>query len=193
MVSTRSSPQGVKKMKKSKKRSRIKVVKKCSFVKSKADNVKVTFNVLYPWYLKDGLEPSPYIHMTKELNKYSVEYVSNPREEVISSTQATLIIDYPVTHEKRVLLRAANSKGFTRVELVRKIANAYQNMYVEEANTSTLPIESIQARSNGECMLLNRATTDGKYGIWGHDLHDLMLHTVYYNKQDNTISVHVDS
>ena len=171
----------------------MKVAKKCSFVKSKANNVKVTFNVPYPWFLEDGLEPSPYIHLTKESNKESVRYLSSPREQVIPTAQATLIINYPVTYEKRVLLRAANGKAFTRVELVRKIAKAYQDVYVEEANTATLPIETMQARTNGKSMLINRAPTDGKYGIWGHDLNDLLLHTVYYNNRDNTILVHVDS
>lgn len=192
-VDARASSQGVKKMKESKKRSKIKVAKKCSFVKSKVDKVKVTFNVPYPWYLEDGLDPSPYIHLTKQSNKESVRYLSSPREQVIPAAQAILIINYPVAYEKRVLLRAANGKAFTRVELVRKIAKAYQDMYDEEANTASLSIETMQSRTNGGCALLNRAPTDGKYGIWGHDLDDLLLDTVYYNEHDNTILVQVDS
>ena len=48
-------------------------------------------------------------------------------------------------------------------------------MYDEEVAISTLP----QKRK----YMINRATTYGKYGIWGHDMENLILTTLYYDKK----------
>lgn len=40
--------------------------------------------------------------------------------------------------------------------------------------------------------MYNRIKTNGDYGIWGHVLGDLMLHTLYFEEK-NVITVGVDS
>jgi len=41
--------------------------------------------------------------------------------------------------------------------------------------------------------LLNRNETDGKYGIWGHDIGDLWLEGIYYNPQTKTVTLSIGS
>ena len=145
----------------------------------------------YPMVLPNG--PSPYVHLTEQSNELSVQYLRDPNDEVIKAEKVTLVIDYPVRKKKRVALEAANKTAFTRAELARKIAEAYQKMYDEEAATTALPVETMAQRSGGDCMLLNRAETDGIWGIWGHVLDDLAMHTIYYDAKNKTIRVGVDS
>ena len=49
------------------------------------------------------------------------------------------------------------------------------------------------AERNPGCFLINRAATDGTYGIWGHDLGDLVLHTIYYAPTSGEICLGIDS
>lgn len=86
----------------------------------------------------------------------------------------TLIIDYPLTHPTSIDLRPKSSKGFTREDLVMQISAEYNRIYKEEEETAinkTIPIEDRKS-------LINRNTTDGKYGICGHDIDDLDLSEV---------------
>jgi hypothetical protein len=41
--------------------------------------------------------------------------------------------------------------------------------------------------------LVNRHETNGKYGIWGHDLSDLCLEGIYYNKATGTVTLDIGS
>ncbi|WP_300027237.1 hypothetical protein [uncultured Maribacter sp.] len=71
--------------------------------------------------------------------------------------------------------------GFTRKELAQKISIEYNRIYEEEedsANTKTTPLEKRQG-------LINRNKTDGKYGIWGHDIDDLDLSAIILSKMPN--------
>lgn len=62
-------------------------------------------------------------------------------------------------------------------------------MYDEEENTSktkTVPVKQRQG-------LLNRNETNGKYGIWGHDLSDLDLTSMdVYENEEGTIFLDLD-
>lgn len=87
-----------------------------------------------------------------------------------ANTLFILKIDYPLTipyyHEFFV-----GSDGMTRGEVIQKIVNCYKELYAEEELSS-----SISASPQGT--LINRSRTNGKYGIWGHVLSDLLLHTL---------------
>jgi archaellum component FlaG (FlaF/FlaG flagellin family) len=101
-------------------------------------------------------------------------------EIVIDNDNATLIIDYPLNKPIEIKIKSANSNGFTRKELVQKISIEYNRIYKEEeesAETKTIPIEERKG-------LINRNQTDGKYGIWGHDIDDLDLSAVILRKTD---------
>ncbi len=85
----------------------------------------------------------------------------------------------------------------TRFVLVDIISKLYQRIYRQEKETATLPIESMAERydrtGGGRPLMLNRAPTYGKYGIWGHELGDLVLRTVYYDSDKDLYTLGIDS
>lgn len=66
--------------------------------------------------------------------------------------------------------------GWTRKAFVDAVAGKYHEIYDEEDRTRT-------ASPKPKGMLMNRSTTDGKYGIWGHDLTDLGLDGAYLDTE----------
>lgn len=102
-------------------------------------------------------------------------------EIVINKSNVILIIDYPLNNPVEIKIKSENSNGFTRKELAQKISTEYNRIYKEEeesANTKTTPIDERQG-------LINRNQTDGKYGIWGHDIDDLDLSAIILRKTEN--------
>ena len=110
-----------------------------------------------------------------------IDYLIDKDEIVISKTNAILIIDYPLENSVEVKIVSNNPDGFTRKELAQKISAEYNRIYKEEeesAKTKTTPLEQRQG-------LINRNKTDGKYGIWGHDIDDLDLSAIILSKMEN--------
>ena len=60
---------------------------------------------------------------------------------------------------------------FSRAEGARSIGREYRRIYVEEEATATQKTLPMEQRGG----VINRNRTDGKYGIWAHDLEDLDL------------------
>jgi hypothetical protein len=59
-----------------------------------------------------------------------------------------------------------------------------------------LPVEHRQqyrSTKNTRCTLTNRETSFGKYGIYGHDISDLVIEIIYYNATINTVSMFIGS
>jgi hypothetical protein len=108
-------------------------------------------------------------------------------EVVINENKVTIVIDYPLVKECRFELTSAN--GFTREQLVKEVSNKYHQIYDEEestANVKTIPV-------NKRTTMYNRNQTDGKYGIWGHDLADLVLdHILVYKSANGDIILSLD-
>jgi len=63
---------------------------------------------------------------------------------------------------------------------VLAISKKYHEIYDEEERTAATKTIPMAQRKT----LANRNETDGKYGIWGHDLSDLMLDTIDVYKND---------
>ncbi|MEP7377531.1 MAG: hypothetical protein ABI675_29270 [Chitinophagaceae bacterium] len=106
------------------------------------------------------------------------------KEIVISEDTVTIIIDYPLTNEFRFDLSSTN--GFTREELVNEICKNYFKLYEEEERTATIKTVSLEKRKK----IYNRNETNGKYGIWGHDISDLALsEIVVYKTSDGKITL----
>jgi len=103
-------------------------------------------------------------------------------ETVITSAKVTVVIDYPLTNEYSFELYSKS--GFEREQLIAAISEHYYKLYEEEeltAKTKTVPIDK-------RTKTYNRNTTDGKYGIWGHDIGDLVLTGVaVYRKEDGSV------
>jgi hypothetical protein len=72
-----------------------------------------------------------------------------------------------------VTLSFTNEGGFTREDFLAAVREGYEKIYEEERETSSIP----EGQASPE--LLNRNRTNGKHGIWGHDLGDLSLDSVY--------------
>ena len=127
---------------------------------------------LYPDYFKEeesGL---------KEINDNSPDEVILPPDE-----EYTLIIDYPLNIPFMTKLESGE-KGMTRRQVVEFVIGCYKRIYKEEDGTTKVKAGLIPG-------MVNRNETNGKYGIWGHGISDLILHTLYVD--GNKLSISCDS
>jgi hypothetical protein len=106
----------------------------------------------------------------------------DPKELVLKEGEYSLEITYPLTNPFNTKFKVSE-KGFSRRELVKFIIDCYQYIYKQE--------ESEVGDPGNIPGMLNRARSSGSYGIWGHGLGDLMLHTAYV--EGNKITVDCDS
>ncbi len=113
-------------------------------------------------------------------------------EIVIPFAKATLVIDFPLTHPAHVAITSVLPQGFTRGELVRTICEEYAGVYAAEEGTATNAEVSVEERGPRR----ERNRTDGAYGIWGHELGDLVLTSARWVKQSNgdvRVDLHVEA
>jgi hypothetical protein len=118
--------------------------------------------------------------------------LDQPDEIVIPFEHAVLVIDYPLTNPASVPITAPLPLGFTRAALVRAICDEYEHIYAAEEGTAA--IKPIPPEDRGDAR--NRNRTDGAYGIWGHDLHDLVVTAARWTRlADGTVQIelHVES
>lgn len=118
--------------------------------------------------------------------------LERPDEIVIPFEQAVLVIDYPLSTPASIPITAPLPLGFTLAELVRTICDEYENIY--DAEEGTAAIKPIPLEDRGE--LRGRNRTDGAYGIWGHDLEDLIVTAARWTRlADGTVQIelHVES
>lgn len=133
---------------------------------------------------EDGIIPWISIEKTEsEINR-----LIDADKIVIPYSEVTLVIDYPL-HKPAAFVLKSSGKGFTKKQLALDIGKKCHEIYNTEessAKTKTVPAEKRQG-------LINRNETDGKYGIWGHDIGDLDLSSAQvYKTQDGKIQVVLD-
>lgn len=104
-------------------------------------------------------------------------------EEILPAGKYKLVIDYPLS--TKFIEEKEFNKPITREEMVKWIVDSYHYIYRIEEESTPIPAGLIPG-------MLNRTTTTGNYGIWGHVLGDLDLHTIYVD-ENNVIEVGVDS
>jgi hypothetical protein len=113
----------------------------------------------------------------------------DPNEIVLPYQKVKLMIDYPLARPVFFELTSQTISGFTRKQLIQAISKKYHEIYTEEektAKTKTIPLKDRKG-------MYNRNETDGKYGIWGHDLSDLVLTDItVYQTSDGTILLDLD-
>ncbi|OXA86613.1 hypothetical protein [Flavobacterium hercynium] len=110
---------------------------------------------------------------------------------IVPDSEITLLIDYPLNKPAEFVLKSAG-KGFTKKQLILEISKKYHEIYKEEESTAVTKTLPMEKRGS----LINRNETDGKYGVWGHDIGDLDLSTIDVYKSENgkiTISLGVES
>jgi hypothetical protein len=101
-------------------------------------------------------------------------------EIVIPFQDVTVIYDYPFKDNFPHEHHTENKNGFTRSEISEQIMARYAEMYQEEDKDVGHPTGTVNPQ------MLNRARSDGRYGIWGHDIGDLQLHSLYKSKTKAT-------
>ncbi|MNL17459.1 hypothetical protein D3C87_1385540 [compost metagenome] len=112
----------------------------------------------------------------------SLSGLQNAKEILFHQHVLTVIIDYPVKNEYRFDLNSGT--GLTRELLLKEISKAYYKMYEEEEATATIKTIPPDKRTT----MYNRNETNGKYGIWGHDIADLVLSEIHvYEDQDKKL------
>lgn len=105
------------------------------------------------------------------------EIVLQPNKEYI------LEISYPLTNKAKFKI-SSGKKGVSRETFVKKVISFYKKIYeIEDRTTKTKPAHIPN--------MLNRNITNGMFGIWGHDIGDLVL--VNAEVKGNKITLGVDS
>lgn len=112
----------------------------------------------------------------------------NRDQVVVHDTAINIIIDYPLTNP--YVFHLYSTTGFTPAMLLKAISKHYYILYEEEktATIKTLPMEKRKIE--------NRNQTNGKYGVWGHDIRDLMLDEAIVYRNDKgvvTLKLEIDS
>ncbi|MFX1385093.1 MAG: hypothetical protein ACFFBP_21935 [Promethearchaeota archaeon] len=121
-----------------------------------------------------------------ELYKMGMDFngdLLNPDEIVIKDEQIRIRFTYPLS--AKVEIEFQNKGGFSEKDLFRYIYKGYTKIYDEE-NQDIGRFDNI---SKG----LNRPETQGRYGIWGHELGDLFIEEVWYNSRVKIVSLIVGS
>jgi hypothetical protein len=130
---------------------------------------------IYPdWWSDKPSKDKPYFTQS-DYDRHQEEMKDAPPEEIldIKSGTYTLVVDYPVSKEYKVEIRIPK-RGTTRQQLMDIAAEAYHQVY-KSVN------EGIYADGDDS----------NEYGIWGHSMGDLTIHTFYI--ENDIIKLGVDS
>jgi hypothetical protein len=141
-------------------------------IKANQEEAKDFEDGIVPWISIENPE--------KDINR-----LIDPEKMVVETNEVTLVIDYPLNKPANFILKSSQ-KGFTAKQLVLEISKKYSEIYAEEeksAKTKTVPVDKREG-------LINRNETDGKYGVWGHDIGDLDLSSIeVYKTKDGKIQI----
>ena len=118
---------------------------------------------------------------------------------VISKNNIKISVSYPLKKEFTFNIELPDGDSFTWENLIDSICKLYQHIYKVEAKTSNIKEETIGDRNrrlnNGSnYYLMNRVTTNGRYGIYGHGIKDLMLnHEIDYDSTNDRYTLNISS
>ena len=128
---------------------------------------------------EDGL--IPWVNIENPQN--DIPQLVDRSKTVIEKNKITVVIDYPL--ENIYTFDLESPDGFTREELILEISKNYHKIYEEEEKTATVKTLPMEQRK-----IQNRNETNGKYGIWGHDISDLDLSGIsVYKRKDGQLIV----
>jgi len=119
-------------------------------------------------------------------NSNTINELVSPNNIVIDREDIIIEYNYPLSSSFKFVEKAPNGKNFTECDLIKTIMERYNYIYSEEEKTTTIPIGSIPNS-------WNRNTTNGTYGIWGHHITDLCLHSIYYDEKLDIYYLGIDS
>jgi len=152
--------------------------------KNAIDRIMVKFQSHYEYEEKwdDPDNISPYISLAGPADDIGRQRF--PNEIVIPMQNIRVLYNYPLSNPVIYPFKADTPQGFTRAHLARKVADGYKRIFDEE--------EAAVGNPGHLAGMSNRASSSGLHGIWGHDLGNLMLHTVV-QKEDDLFELGVDS
>ncbi len=146
---------------------------------------------------KGDINVSPYIPLCKGYGDDAFIGLTNPDEVVIPESEIKIKFHYPLKTELISVFKADTEDGFTRKGLAKVVIKTYEEIYEAEEKTYTESSASRHTSMYGEAhpgvLLLNREETNGTYGIYGHDIEDLLLHRVSYNARAGYWTLGIDS
>jgi hypothetical protein len=103
----------------------------------------------------------------------------------IPSKHATFTIDYPLSNPASFEIN--RPKNITFFDIVDEICNAYAKIYQEEEETMNEDI------SDQNTPVFNRKQSNGKHGIWGHYIEQLVIERLEYDMSKEKISMSIGS
>lgn len=112
---------------------------------------------------------------------------SDKYNKKLGTTVSKIIITYPLSQSAEI----NTSEVETLNDLLKDVVEGYQNIYQMEDESSPKKA-MMMCEEFPECSLINRNRTDGMFGVWGHTIEDLAIHTIYIYK-DGSVKVGVDS
>jgi hypothetical protein len=121
-----------------------------------------------------------------------IRKLKKPTNITIPKGEIDVLFEYPLTNKVIKTFYADTTDGFTKAGLINMICDFYEEIYDEEEKTTTTKSGNIP---NMIKKIINffRNITDGRYGIWGHDITDLYLHTIRYDPDYDFYILGIDS
>jgi len=130
--------------------------------------------------------------MTGLRSEFKNDVLVGGKRKVIEDSDIFIEYSYPIRHPYTLSYHSRG--GFCREQLIHIITSQYKQMYAEEEKTVRhKPVIPMDQRGLLTYNIMNRNETDGKYGIWGHDLEDLWLVDIYYHPWTHTVVLAVGS
>lgn len=103
-------------------------------------------------------------------------------------------IDYPLSkpcnfkiHFTKYTWSKNNEYRISVEDVVDQICNKYREIYEEEEKSSIMEVRSENTP------ILNRGRTDGKWGIWGHGIGDLVIEGIVLDTDNHRIELYIGS
>lgn len=111
----------------------------------------------------------------------------DPNEIVIHKKEIRVLVSYPLKSKHVFLIEAPMEfSGFSRAQVAYTISALYQYIYDEEEGSSETTAGNIPG-------LMNRETSHGRYGVWGHCLGELMLCGISFQPAKDLYSLDISS
>jgi len=112
-----------------------------------------------------------------------IDAIIDPKRLLIKEETISIKFSYPLTN--KVTFEYNNKEGFTRMDLLRCIYEGYKKIYETEEEDAGDPGTYEK--------LYNRRTSEGRYGIWGHYLNDLIIEGMVYDSKTKLVELLIGS
>jgi len=124
------------------------------------------------------------INTTEEAYKSRCD--NPPSSEPLNLTEAEYTFEYDYPLENTAKFTRKLTPTMSALDLLAFGKEDYQHIYKEEDAASNIPPGNIPG-------MLNRNSTDGPYGIWGHDIGDLYFEGIEINIKQKKVKFWIGS